>query len=128
MQPVEHRARVADVSECQHCTRVAVPRAEKRFVDALAVTFGSDERAGAPGPVHFKCFEGDSDRQRRILPDDRRSLARHPNPGLSGGIIRVTPVLPFPSQAVCLGRIRAVRSTVQRFHTATIVGSEPIDF
>ena len=128
MQPVEHSARVTDFSECQHRACIAIPRAEKRFVDALTVTLGGDECARAPRAVHFKRFEGNSNRQRRILPDNRRSFARHPNAGLSGGIIRIAPVLPFPSQAVCLSRIRAVRSTVQRFHTATIVGSEPIDF
>ena len=77
--------------------------------------------------LDFDPLDRDADGQRRIVADDRRSLARNPDLRLSGLVVRITTMLPVPPQAEGVGGIRAVRAAIQRIKATLIVGFEAVD-
>src|SRR5690606_19337839 len=97
------------------------------FAKSLPVAFGSHKGVGAPGALYFESLQRDTHGQRRVLADDRRPLARHPDAWLARGVVGVAAVLPVPSKPVGLGRVGAMRAPVQRIDAASVVGPEPVD-
>ena len=79
VKPVEKLAAVRRGAEREHRAAVAVPRADERFADALAATLGRDHRIAAPRAFDFDPLDRHADRQRRVVTDDRRPFARHPD-------------------------------------------------
>jgi len=61
------------------------------------------------------------------VPDDRRAFPRDPDLRLARLVVRVTAMLPVPTQAQGVGGIGAVRAAIQRIDAAPVVGAETID-
>jgi len=127
VEPVEHAPGIAGRSQCQDGAAVAVPRADERFIDPLAVALGRDQRPGAPCPFDFKALQRDTDRERRVLTDDGWTFASHPDAGLAARVVRITAMLPVPPKPVGFSRVGTVGAAVEQIDAAAIVGLETID-
>ena len=128
MQAIDHAARLLRRAEREDGAAVAIPGSNQRLVQSLSIAFWSDHRAGAPGAVDLQALEREANRKRRVLSDDGRALARDPDPGLPGRVVRISAMLPVPAKPNRLGGVCAVRASIQRIDTTAIVGTEAVDF
>src|SRR5688572_21797942 len=127
VQAIEYLTRFLREPDGEHRSAVAIPRAQERFVESLAIALGRDHRVGAPRTVHLESLERQTDGQRLIVPDDCRTFAGDPDARLTGGIVRIPPMLPVPAKARGFSRIGAMHAPVQRVYTALVFGAESID-
>ena len=79
VQAVEQLAAVRRGAEREHGAAVAIPRAHERFADSLSPTLGRDHGIASPRALDFDSLDRYADRQRRVVPDDRRAFARDPD-------------------------------------------------
>ncbi len=128
MQPVEQLPAIGRAAECQHGAAVAIPRPYEGLANPLTAALRRHHRVVAPRAFDFNSFHRHAHGQRRVMTDDRRSLARDPDFRLAGLVVRIAAVLPVPAEPDGAGRIGAVRAAVQAIDAATIVRLEAIDF
>ncbi len=114
-------------SEPERRADVSIPHPEQHFAQPTPLALGGDHDVHPPGARHLAPLDRQLDGHCRVLPDDGRSLARDPDLRLAAGIVRVTAVLPVPSQPAGLGRVSAEDASIQRFDSAPVVRSVTID-
>ena len=127
MQPVEKIPPFRRRAQRQHRAAVAIPRAHQRLAEALTIALRRHHGVGTPGPVNLEPFQRYADGKRRVMANDGRAFARHPDLRLAGGVVGIAAMLPVPAQTRGIRRVGALHAAIQQFDTTTIFRTVSID-
>ena len=106
---------------------MAIPRPEEQLAESLTLPLRRDHHVHSPRSTNLLALHRHLHRHGRVLPDDGLAFAGDPDLGLAAGVVRVSPVLPLPTQPAGLGSVVAEDASVQRVNRAPVVRTKGSD-